>query len=45
LEEIDEELVLIETPVFNPLKITINTTWASCKKGGEDLIFVDKASF
>jgi len=45
LKEVDEELVLVETPVFDPLKATISTTWTFYKKRGEDLVFIDKVSF
>ncbi len=40
MDEIDEETILVEKPVFDPISSTIESTWIYYRKKGQDLEYI-----
>jgi SAM-dependent methyltransferase len=43
--EVDDELICVEKPIFDPLKAVMTNTWTFYRRVGRDLIFIDEMSF
>ena len=43
--ELDEELVYIDTVTFDPVKSLLTSTWTFYKRVGRDLVYLDEISF